>query len=576
LVRETPRIPHQDVVEPGGPRPEHYADYRHLAEDITEIFAAFTVALPHGEIAELARAHPRIPASTIYGWYDQWLTKPAWRPDRTNRYLSHRALNPEVEERLVGDIERRLADQEHVSSRELSTMAKRMFIIHLSECKLFRFRATASFRERFLRDHGFSMRTPTHKKKAYTEDPQVIQAFKDAIEDAARRLGEDRVWNMDETGWKDIQASGKTVAYRGCESVHVDVHGDPKAQVTAVCTISKAGRKLAPIYILRGTTERAVKPFEAVIGPMRATFSPNSWMDTTVMKQYLEYLHIASGGMRCALVMDSFGAHFPEEAMGIASDLDIEVIPVPKGLTGQWQPLDRRCFGPLKRMSQFLWGQKSSLNPHMKWDHIEAAKLLEEAWDALKTSTVLSAWDFGDGDDADEDDDSLDEEEGHNSQEGDPTFTMQTFRQVQEGETTESEPGSDGVVLRQMQHVQSMVQQSHQRTAAHRKEEDKVVKVDTGVPIHQLKPPLTGAMARIQDKRNALFWQKMATPPPEKKEKPGPGTPRSPAFPPTSARRYNQPEPVIGPDGRLFPQSHYPPVGGDPGEQSERKDVPFI
>jgi hypothetical protein len=274
--------------------------------------------------------------------------------------------------------------------------------------------------------------------------------------------------------------------------------------------------------------------------------------------------------------MDSFGAHFPDDALGTAAELLIEVIPVPKGLTGQCQPLDRRCFGPVKGMSQYLWAKKTALNPKMRWNHIEAAKLLEDVWDTLKRQTVLSAWNFGDGDDPDADDESLDEEvleEGHNSQEADPTFTMRSFRQVRELDTTEeSEPGSDGVLGR-LEHVESMVQQSHQRTAAHRKEEDKVLKVDTGGPFYKLEPPVDGAMERVQEKANEAFWRARSAPPPEKPEEGGPGTPLPPAFPPPGGRRRDQPEPVIGPDGFEFPRQHCPPVADGSGDQTYDKNV---
>jgi hypothetical protein len=118
------------------------------------------------------------------------------------------------------------------------------------------------------------MRTPTRKNKAYVEDPDEIQEYRDRISRAVGELGPGRVWNTDETGWKDIRLSGKAVARKGVESVPVVVHGNDKTQITAVCTISKSGRKLAPIYILRGTTKRRLADFADAIGPNRATGSP--------------------------------------------------------------------------------------------------------------------------------------------------------------------------------------------------------------------------------------------------------------------------------------------------------------
>jgi hypothetical protein len=93
------------------------------------------------------------------------------------------------------------------------------------------------------------MRAPTRKERGHAGDPEVIQHYRDTIGRAVAKysLGPDRVWNMDETGWKDVRLSDGTVARKGVESVPVVVHSDDKAQIAAVCTISKGGRKLAPI-----------------------------------------------------------------------------------------------------------------------------------------------------------------------------------------------------------------------------------------------------------------------------------------------------------------------------------------
>jgi hypothetical protein len=379
-------------------------------------------------------------------------------------------------------------------------------------------------------------------------------------------------WNMDETGWKDIQCSGRIIAKRGEESVHVDVNGDLKAQVTAVCTISKSGRKLAPIYILRGETERAVAEFEAQIGPGRSTYTTNSWMDTTTMLQFLSYLHQASNELPCGLVMDSFGAHFPDAVSDKARALGIRVIPVPKGLTGQWQPLDRRCFGPLKRISQALWKDVNARNPHMRWNHLEAARLLEQAWDSLKHEIVLSAWEFLGGDDPQVDDESDDEpEEGHHSREADPPFTFQDFRRAQEFDT-DTEPGSDGALLAQAHHVDTMIELSHERTAAHRPEADKVLQVDTGVPFHQL-PVLEGVPLETTDANaNARHWHGL---PGHHLAKPSPGTRLPDAFPAPDACPFDQPRPPIDKDGWAFPQGPFGRAWGTSGERYW-PNVPFV
>jgi hypothetical protein len=340
----------------------------------------------------------------------------------------------------MDELERRWAGQERVSSRELSKIATDQWTIDLEGCKSTSLAASPNYRRRLLRDHDLSMRTPPFKKKVYDDDPPLVHQYKDSVSAAGETYTTDRVWNMDETAWKDIQRSGKTVARKGAASVPVAVHGDLKAQISAVCTISMSGRKLAPIYILRGRTERAVAKFEAAIGERRATFSENSWMDSTVMIQYLSWLHAASHQMPCALVMDSFGAHWPPDVLDKAGTLKIQFNPVRKGLTRKWQPLNHKCFGPLKKMSQRLWSEKAARHPGLQWDHIEAARLLEEAWDALTMDTVLSAWDFATGNEPDADDAESNQEpdEVPSSDGADRDFSVGDSRRVKELDSSES------------------------------------------------------------------------------------------------------------------------------------------
>jgi hypothetical protein len=67
-VEEVPR-PSPTSPDPRCQRTDHYVDYRRHAQDITEVFAAFTDPLPRGVVPELAGLPPPIPVNTIYGWY---------------------------------------------------------------------------------------------------------------------------------------------------------------------------------------------------------------------------------------------------------------------------------------------------------------------------------------------------------------------------------------------------------------------------------------------------------------------------------------------------------------------------
>jgi hypothetical protein len=281
------------------------------------------------------------------------------------------------------------------------------------------------------------------------------------------------------------------------------------------------------------------------------------------MLKYLGWLHEASNDEDCALVMDSFGAHFPPEVTELAGRLHIELIPVPKGLTGKWQPLDRRCFVPLNRIGHRLRREKSAANRGMEWNHIEAAKLLGEAWDILSHATVVAAWDFPGGDDPEDDPTDSDEElnEGHDSQD-DPTFTMHDLQRIQEmdtSETGESEPPSDGVARAQLQHISSMVRLSHDRTRAHQKEEDKVLP-DPDTAFHDIQVPEEVYRVAAQTRAAAHNWQ----PPPGQGARPA-GAPMEDAYPPPSRRRVDRPEPPVGDSDFAFaPEEHRQVEGAGP------------
>jgi hypothetical protein len=241
------------------------------------------------------------------------------------------------------------------------------------------FAASSHFRIRFQKRHQLSLRTATLKKKEPVRNPAVIAQFLERVRSAREKYGPHRVVNMDETAWKDVQIGGKTIAPKGVKSVPITAHGDPKSGMTVIATISAAAEKLALIYILRAGSARWLDSLLPAVDPNRVTFSKNGWMDGFVMLKYFSWLHYATNDEPCALVTDSFPGHVTEAVENKAEYLNIEIIPVPEGLTGDYQPLDRSGFGPLKKISQRLWDQQASREPHLQWTHREAAKILEVA-----------------------------------------------------------------------------------------------------------------------------------------------------------------------------------------------------
>jgi DNA segregation ATPase FtsK/SpoIIIE-like protein len=456
-----------------------YANYSAYRADIDAVFARFTDPMPEGAFASLARQYPWFNERTIAHWYEHWLADKTWRPYRTNRTRSHRTFTDEQEDQLISKFETKYwKPKTRLSSRQFRAETQTFWGQSLDEgCRSTTFASSGRFRIAFLRRHNLSLRTGTLKKKEYPEIPEDIELYRASIARAKLEYGADFVVNMDETSWKDIQLAGKTIARKGLESVHIVVNGDPKAAMSVVCTISLSGNKLPPIYILRGETERAFEALSRVVSRSRITCSENGWMDEIIMLKYLSWLHAVFNEHPCALVMDSFPAHHTPGVRYKARSLGIEIIPVPRGLTGKYQPLDRRPFGALKRESQRLWDEMAAQVPGLQWNHVEAAKLLEEAWADLKRSTVVEGWNF-DGlvDPNGRIDPAMDEPE---AKDGDPQYTIQQFRATRDSESDDGEIDVEAV----WEAEAARIQIAKKRHAKHRESEDQVLETD--VPFHE-------------------------------------------------------------------------------------------
>ena len=66
---------------------------------------------------------------------------------------------------------------------------------------------------------------------------------------------------------------------------------------------------------------------------------------------------------RIHLILDVYRAHFTESVRKHAENLNIELIPIPAGMTDEMQPLDLRIFGPLKRYATRLFRLRLRIDP---------------------------------------------------------------------------------------------------------------------------------------------------------------------------------------------------------------------
>jgi hypothetical protein len=133
--------------------------------------------------------------------------------------------------------------------------------------------------------------------------------------------------------------------------------------ISAGCFACCSRAKLPPLYVLKGRDPNMGTTLGPHVPRARVTISDNCWMTERVMVQYLRWLQIVMGAGPFALVVDPFPGHVTQRVRWQARKMAVEFIPVPKGMTGQFQPVDRSCFEPLKNLSEPLWHRRYAEEP---------------------------------------------------------------------------------------------------------------------------------------------------------------------------------------------------------------------
>jgi hypothetical protein len=507
-------------------------------ELVDAVFAQFVDNPPWGFFARLEREYG-YPSTTIGTWFRLWKDKPDWRPHAPEKKMNHRVFTDPQEEAIMQKLDEKFFQSEkHVSGRTLQVFSQQFWVQHRKDAHLTdTFAASSRFRARFMRDHGFSLRKATISKPKGEDDAEIAQFLAD-IERVARQYGPDRCLNMDETAWWHVQARARTLAPKGAECVSVSVNGNPKGKTSVICTVSMCGDKYPPIYLVKGKIPKMRESLEPSVPSDRVTLSDSGWMEQENMLRYLSWLKVAVYDQPMALIMDGYSNHVTPIVKDKAESLEIEIIPVPSGRTGQFQPLDRTVFGPLKSMSAKVWDERYAANPDTQWTPEQAASIMEECWPRLKRSTIVKGWQF--------EEDSEEEAESESSEVTDSPYHCREY--------SDEEDPSSGTFA----HQREIVQSARQRQVDAKRDEIIAVEChfddlpaadDELFPVrtHRIQAEIDAQDRCAESKRKRTV--KLVT---ERHE-------TSFAFPQETHRHPHDQEPIFDSDGFIYPQPQYRP-----------------
>jgi hypothetical protein len=216
---------------------------------------------------------------------------------------------------------------------------------------------------RFLRRTGLSFRRWRPCRRPDLDEDKCFEFFV-SVDVSVSRHPLSAIVNFDESSWRLVMIAGRTVAPRGAEAVRRYVNGDVKASFTFFASVLADGTKLPLILLAPGKTDRCHKQLDTHPRYQYDIWhSPNGWPDARLVMCYLDWLRAHVNAGYIVLILDQFDAHNTVGIHARADELGIELVFIPRGGTGTYQPLDRRVLGALKSKGRTKWMAHAFQNP---------------------------------------------------------------------------------------------------------------------------------------------------------------------------------------------------------------------
>ena len=327
------------------------------------------------------------------------MIEPSWRP-RHGRPGEPRLLSRGDEEALAKIIKEQFIGQsrylsgERVRSMGLSLWRERPNGPESGPAPVF----SDKWKTRFERSHGLSERVPHLRRRTEPRD-DIVANFLQDFEVVKEQLPRTLILNADETCWRILNGKLKTVALTGSDSVHVSIGFDSKEAVTVMACCSAAGQKLPLYAIVKGKTDECERKLRQdkrlrkyINRVLHIGHTESGWATKEWQIDYLKFIEKTLNGRYCCLVWDVHISHRSPEVVQWARDHKINTLFIPAGQTGEYQPLDRRVFGVLKKQSHTLLLSALGEKDLTAIDRVDALVLLCQAWEGLSENVIQRSW----------------------------------------------------------------------------------------------------------------------------------------------------------------------------------------
>lgn len=267
------------------------------------------------------------------------------------------------------------------------------------------FNASSGWLHRFKSRHG--IRELSIQGEKLSGDSEAVAEFRKTFKAfiTENQLSTEQIYNADETGLYYRRLPSKSLASENEKSAPGYKIG--KERLTILCAANSAGtHKLKLSVIGKAKKPRCFKGLDVNFLPVDYFDQKGAWMERDIFEKWFkqnfvpavsEHLTSISLPKKAVLLIDNAPSH-PLELNLISDDGQIKAMFLPPNVTSLCQPMDQCVIASMKNYYRFhfmkrLVEEDEDLVKFWKSVTIkDAIYAVSKAWDAVKQTTLIRAW----------------------------------------------------------------------------------------------------------------------------------------------------------------------------------------
>ena len=233
-------------------------------------------------------------------------------------------------------------------------------------------------------------------RKSNTANLFVIYDFHDklaTIFDANPDLNPENIWNCDESGFPTDPGKSKVIAPRNKPAFKLS-YGARWENIITLAVCNATGKVLDPVIIFQGKTFQSSWRGDMALPNNFYGVAINGRMETDVFADWFDAFADENKGRPKLLLFDGHRTHISIRVIQRALSDNIYLLKFPPHVTDILQPLDKCCFGPLKRKWEDKFNAKiNEFGLTKKVDKAEFINLISSIWHiGMKKSNVITGF----------------------------------------------------------------------------------------------------------------------------------------------------------------------------------------